>query len=423
MKNDLDRRGFIGKAAAGSLVATGAVFGQEEGAVERDVPEGAFTAGSDDGPVFAGSPVVSGPSHRAISILQPLQRFATGYLEFAIAGGDFQRVEADNAVGLRPFEEHVLKFNLPPLPAGKEVTYRVIAHSVGWVRVRQFHHGQVKAGEEQTSEARSFRTLDPSAESTTFAVWNDTHENAETLKALHGKTTTLKPDFLLWNGDQTNDVHFEKDMADQFISPAGLSLADWPLAYVRGNHDVRGPAAKHVPRFTGTPRDRYYYAFRSGPVASLVMDTGEDKPDDSIYFGGMAAFQPMQQQQLEWLRRVSNEPWFRGAPFKILFCHIPLYSKRDIFPSQKRWEHHSFCQRLWEAALVEAGVKLIVSGHTHSSDWRPANDGQAIAQLIGGAPQTRFATFIKGEATLKKLAIEMSKLDGETVAKFEIEAG
>ena len=35
---------------------------------------------------------------------------------------------------------------------------------------------------------------------------------------------------------------------------------------------------------------QFYYAFRSGPLAALVMDTGEDKPDDSPHFGGMVAF-------------------------------------------------------------------------------------------------------------------------------------
>jgi hypothetical protein len=106
---------------------------------------------------------------------------------------------------------------------------------------------------------------------------------------------------------------------------------------VRGNHDVRGPAARHLPEFTGTPDDRFYYAFRSGPLAALVMDTGEDKPDDSQYFGGMAAFQRMQRQQTEWLKSTVKEPWFRNAPFKVLFCHIPLWFIRDIFPTHQRW--------------------------------------------------------------------------------------
>lgn len=418
MGEDLKRRSFI--TAAGSLAATGGVT--LHAATNPEAAEGEFTAGADDGPLFDGPPVVSGPSHESMSVVQPVQRHATGHLEFSVDGGEFRQVRGD-AAGLGPFEEHVLKFNFPPLPPGKDIAYRIVAHSVGWVRVRQFHHGQVKAGGEKTTETRRFRTLDPAATKTTFAVWNDTHENEETLKALHKRTSARRPDFLVWNGDQTNDVHFERDMAGQFISPAGLSLADWPLAYVRGNHDVRGPAAKHLPRFTGTPGDRFYYAFRSGPVAALIMDTGEDKPDDSPYFGGMAAFQSMQRRQTTWLKRLSKESWFAEAPFKVMFCHIPLYSRRDIFPRHQRWEHHSFCQQQWQSALVDAGVKLIVSGHTHSAEWRPVQDGQPIAQLIGGAPDPRFATFIEGEATREKLTVQMSNLNGEVIASCEINAG
>jgi len=385
-------------------------------------PEGAFTAGSSNGPVFAGSPVVSGPAADAITILQPLQRHATGHLEFAIDDGTWQRVDAA-AAGLLPLEEHVLKFRLPPLLPGREVRYRIHAHTVGWVQVREFVHGEVRVGEPQVSELRAFRTLDPAAAATTFAVWNDTHENATTLKALQEKTVALKPDFLLWNGDQTNDVHFEKDMAGQFLTPAGFAIADrWPLAYVRGNHDVRGPEAHGVPRFTGTPGDQFYYAFRSGPLAALVLDTGEDKPDDSPYFGGMAAFQPLQRRQLEWLKNVTREPWFRDAPFKVLFCHIPLYFTRDIFPAQQRWECHHFCRELWVPALLEAGVKLIISGHTHDHRWMPARENQPIAQIIGGAPQPAGATFIQGTATRESLVVKMTKLDGTTLTEVTLTA-
>jgi hypothetical protein len=289
--------------------------------------------------------------------------------------------------------------------------------------VREFFHGELKAGPDETSEVRTFRTLDPAAETTTFAIWNDTHENAETLRQLHGLTAALKPDFLLWNGDQSNDVHFQKEMAGQFLTPAGLAIADrWPLAYVRGNHDVRGPEAHQVPRFTGTPDDRFYYAFRSGPLAALVMDTGEDKPDDSTYFGGMFAFQKMQERQTGWLKSIIKEPWFREAPFKVLFCHIPLWFIRDIFPEHQRWEFNPNLRAAWLPLLLEAGVKLVVSGHTHDHQWMPANETQPIGQLIGGAPQTRHATFIRGTATRDTLALNMSRLDGTTVADVVLKA-
>jgi hypothetical protein len=291
------------------------------------------------------------------------------------------------------------------------------------VKVKQFYHGELKAGAFQTTPERSFHTLNPAAVATKFAVWNDTHEDMDSLKALQALTAAQSPDFLLWNGDQSNDVHFEKDMPGQFLTPAGLTIAErWPLAYVRGNHDVRGPAAASLPHFTGTPDDRFYYAFRSGPLAALVMDTGEDKPDDSEYFGGMFAFQKMQQRQAGWLKGVVKEPWFREAPHKVLFCHIPLYFTRDIFPQHQRWECHDVCRALWVPTLAEAGVKLIVSGHTHDWRWMPAKEGQPIAQLIGGGPQPKYTTFIQGSATREMLTIKMQKLDGTVVADVALNA-
>ena len=419
----MDRRTFLATtiASAGTLPLAAQNYSDYTQDPRPDVAEGTWTAGGMDGPVFKGSPVVSGPAADFITILQPVQRMATGYLEYAVEDGAWQRVDGGQA-GLLPLSEHVLKFRLPPLPPGKAVRYRVVARSAGWVKVRQFYHGEFKAGETQVSPERSFRTLNPAAETTTFAVWNDTHENSETLKSLDALTTPLNPDFMLWNGDQSNDVHFERDMAGQFLNPAGLAIADrWPLAYVRGNHDVRGPAALSLPGFTGTPDDRYYYGFRSGPVAAIVMDTGEDKPDDSPYLSGMGAFQKMQGHQAEWLRGVVKEPWFREAPHKVLFCHIPLWFKHPKIPNNA-FDGTKFCRDLWVPALVEAGVKLVVSGHTHDYLWLPAKDGQPIAQLIGGAPQPRHATFIHGTATKTHLKLTMTKLDGTVINDITLEA-
>jgi acid phosphatase type 7 len=413
----MNRRTFLTTAAVGSALPLVAQNYSDYTKDPRpDVAEGTFTAGSAPGAVLAGSPVVTGPAPEAITILQPLLRHATGHLEFAVENEPYQRVDAGHA-GLLPLAEHVLKFQLPPLPPGKTVRYRVTARTLGWVKVKQFYHGEPKFGAPQTSPEHRFRTLDATAATTNIAVWNDTHENGETLQALHGLTAALKPDVLLWNGDQSNDVHFERDMARQFLQPAGLAIAErWPLAYVRGNHDVRGPAAWSLPAFTGTPEDRFYYAFRSGPVAALVMDTGEDKPDETPQFGGMVAFQKMQERQAEWLDTVVQESWFREAPHKVLFCHIPLWFTRDIFPTHQRWECHDVCRRLWVPKLAEAGVKLVVSGHTHDHRWMPAKEGQPIAQLIGGGPQPRSATFIRITATREALTLKMSKLDGAVVA-------
>ncbi|MFO0840832.1 MAG: metallophosphoesterase [Gemmataceae bacterium] len=417
----MNRRSFLkgGTASVGlapSLLGAGA-----PGAAQEVAGPQAFTAGSGPGPVFGGSPVVTGPAADAITVLQPLQRHATGFLEYAVEGGAFRRVDAARA-GLLPYEQYVLKFRLPPLPPGKAIRYRVTARSVGWVNVREFKYGKIEPGKPEAGPVFSFRTLDPEADTTSFVVWNDTHEQPETLRKLHAKTAEIRPDFLLWNGDQTNDVNEESRMRAQFLAPEGLAVADrWPLAYVRGNHDVRGPKARLLHEYTGTPGDRFYYAFRSGPVAALVLDTGEDKPDDSEWLGGVTAFAAMRREQAEWLKQVVREPWFRDAPHRVLFCHIPLWWVRDR-KGIDWWEYSRPCRDAWEPLLAAAGVKVVVSGHTHDHTWMPAGKGQSIGQFVGGGPQPRHATVIHGTATRKALTLKMSKLDGAVVAEVTLKA-
>ena len=52
----------------------------------------------------------------------------------------------------------------------------------------------------------------------------------------------------------------------------------------------------------------------------------------------------------------------------------------------------------------------------------PAKPGQPIAQLIGGGPQPRYATFIHGTATRDTLKVKMSKLDGTVLHTVELKA-
>jgi hypothetical protein len=193
---------------------------------------------------------------------------------------------------------------------------------------------------------------------------------------------------------------------------------------VRGNHDTRGPEARKLPGFTGTPEDGcYHYAFRSGPLAALVMDTGEDKPDENPVYGGLAAFNRLKERQTRWLERVVRESWFRNAPFRVLFCHIPLWwNLRHKDPTDFWIDYNKICRDSWSPLLVTAGVKVVISGHTHDYAWLPANDKRPIGQLIGGGPRPMIATFIEGMATRERLTLTMKKLDGTVIHKVELTA-
>ncbi|MBX3413037.1 MAG: metallophosphoesterase [Pirellulales bacterium] len=366
--------------------------------------------------LLAGSPVVFGPDSAALTVVQGVRGAATGFLELALGDEPFQRVDAETA-GLLPYDPHVLKFRLPPLPAGQTLRYRIVARPIDFQTAYK-----ILPGEPVTSETYACRLLDPSADETQFVVWNDTHENQTTLDMLERATAALEPDFLLWNGDQTNDIYDVSKLSAQVLSPGGLTIAArWPLAYARGNHDVRGPAARHLPEFTGTPDDRFYYGFRSGPVAVLVLDTGEDKPDDHPVFGGLAAFETMRRRQREWLARVVRQAWFREAPFRLLFCHIPLWWIDEV-SDPGHWRFSKVCREAWLPQLVEAGVQLVISGHTHEHAWMPPTAERPIGQLIGGGPKPQHATILEGTATRHKLQLVMKKLDGAELHRVTFEA-
>ncbi|HTU99807.1 MAG TPA: hypothetical protein VMF13_04660, partial [Luteitalea sp.] len=118
-----------------------------------------------------------------------------------------------------------------------------------------------------------------------------------------------------------------------------------------------------------TPSTRPFYAFRSGPLAAICLHTGEDKPDSHPSFGGRVAFDALRQEQADWLAGVIQEPAFRDAPYRMVFCHIPLRwldeSPQDY--AATGFDRHSGRSRAaWHRSLVEWRTQLVVSGHTHT---------------------------------------------------------
>jgi len=405
----MQRREFLASGAVGIGLSSQLKF-QTADAAEN-------TSQSDNmSGVFFGAPVLSGPAPESLSILQAVNGPASGYLEIAVGEEPFRRIDHESH-GLLPYDDNVLKFVLPPLPANQVLRYRIIARKIHFETDYKIHQGPVESTPVQIA-----KTLNPAAASTRFVIWNDTHEHQATIQKLQQQTAAIQPDFLMWNGDQTNNVHDPRAMREQYLSPGQLEIsARWPLAYARGNHDVRGPAARIVDRFTGTPEDRFYYAFRSGPLAALVMDTGEDKPDDRDVFAGLAAFEPMRRRQQTWLKNVIEEPWFKSAPFRVLFCHIPLWWHEDT-SKYDFWFCSEVCREAWLPLLIRGGVQVVISGHTHRATWYPATADQPIAQLIGGGPQLDRARLIEGNCDGKTLTLTTRLLDGTIAHEARFEA-
>ena len=83
----------------------------------------------------------------------------------------------------------------------------------------------------------------------------------------------------------------------------------------------------------------FWFVFGSAPVAFICMDTGEDKDDDISNLVGRVVCEPMLQAQAEWLEKVIEQAEIENAPYKAVFCHIPLRGDNETV--KHSYAHHS----------------------------------------------------------------------------------
>jgi len=360
-------------------------------------------------------PVVMAPRADGAEVVWGVSRLSRGWLEWEAADGRGGTSTAD-AFGLVPQGDRVLRVRLDGLPAGSELRIRAMTEAVE------------EPHERHESEWKTLRTFTPDAQTAHFAVWNDTHQNDDTLRALDAVTPGV--DVLVWNGDLCNDWKEPTWFTSTILNPAGLDVsAGRPLAIVMGNHDVRGRYAFQLEEFVALPEGRPFTAFRAGPVACIVLHTGEDKPDAHPTFEGRVAFEPLRAEQAEWLRQVTARPEFRDAPYRVVFCHIPL-RWTDETPADYDAGGYDWFSRMsrdaWHDALVEWGAQIVVSGHTHEPAWLEPSSEYPYGQLVGGGPDTdaasaEAATWIEGVASVESLVLTMRTLAGEVLHEIQLE--
>lgn len=359
------------------------------------------------------APVLTNPAPDGVTVIWAANAPSTGWVEYGETEQLGQQARGWDR-GLLPFEDRYMKIRLQGLKPGTRYFYRVRAEYT----VYDWHKGILCDTEPAAiSEIFSFTTPDTQAKEASFTIWNDTHEQADTLRALHAAHEKSPGDFMLWNGDLATDLYSEEMMLEQYLNPAGLPFAARvPYHFVRGNHDTRGPFARHIGRVTDVPENRFYYTFRQGPLAVIVLDTGENEADP--VFSKLSDFYPYRAEQALWLAKAIERPEFRNAPFRLLVCHIPLWWRNE-----KRMGTYCMDARVkWHDLLVKGGIQAIISGHTHDADCYLANEHHPYIQLIGGGPRPAGATYVKGHANGQRLKLTQCKLSGAVQYEINIPA-
>jgi len=243
------------------------------------------------------------------------------------------------------------------LESGKRYVYRLCGKSV----VDESSAYRMKYGSQKADKKNySVKTLDHKAPECRFAIVSDIHERDDDFKSLIRGLEAEELDFFAVNGDLVSEIYDIDKVTHHAIDPVQPLVANLPYMYVRGNHEGRGHS-NHLltDLFPMRENDGWYYTFRQGPVAFIVLDAGEDKPDYDVEYGDLAEYDPYRETQLEWLKEAVKRPEVASAPVKICLMHIPAFKNETTWYAQN-WVSDNFVP-----VLNKAGVRLMLSGHLH----------------------------------------------------------
>jgi len=172
--------------------------------------------------------------------------------------------------------------------------------------------------------------------------------------------------FMVDGGDIVNDGRYTDQfhyLAESILKPVRAI----PYLVAVGNHEIREhtPAARQsVATFLGYldkdfSSERFYYRKDIGPVRFLFLDSNDMVYDDLNHGRRTKA-------QMDWVVAELARP-APETPTTIVVLHHPMIQSSNV--------HQDHASRLWNTtvggkrlvdALVDGGVQIVLTGHTHT---------------------------------------------------------
>ncbi len=167
-------------------------------------------------------------------------------------------------------------------------------------------------------------------------------------------------DLLVMNGDIIDNSGNIASFKILYRISGGITKGEVPCVYSRGNHELRGIYASQLSEYTPTDHGNSYYTFRVGPIWGIVMDAGEDKPDDNAEYGNTVACEAFREEESEFLDKVIASREWEGAKIKLIISHVPFVIKMSA-PYNIEEERYAD----WSRKLASIEPTLWMTGHFH----------------------------------------------------------
>jgi predicted phosphodiesterase len=299
-------------------------------------------------------------------------------------------------VGLR----HVV--HLTGLEPGATYSYQVVSTRV--VKLRAYWPDK---GLPTEGAVHSFATLDPRRPTTSFSVVTDTHEDIPRIRALNKIIDWTTTEFLVHTGDAFHWLDSEEQLFRNWLEPTTSALQHRiPLMFARGNHELRGPFARELFDYVPAIEGRFYFARDAGPVHLIVLDSGEDKADDTNVYSDLNRTVEYRAQELAWFRdHVKANARIKTAPFRVLAMHQP------------RWGWLQDGAGDWIDTADEAKVDLVIAGHTHRHSYTAPGPGVPHTYHLITVGQDQVARI---DATDRELTVVVTGADNKVMQTLVI---
>ncbi|MDR3194055.1 MAG: endonuclease/exonuclease/phosphatase family protein [Tannerella sp.] len=300
------------------------------------------------------------------------------------------------------------RIRLKGLQPGVRYYYRICSREV-----TLYQPYRKEFGETAVSPVASFTTPDNRQTDFTAVIFNDLHDHYALFDRLMAQVKDIPYDVVFFNGDCIADVQTEAAAVRSIAHyNAGFGSDRTPAVYIRGNHETRGAYSIFLWDLLEKPGgDHSYGAFQLGDTRFVLLDCGEDKPDDHPVYFGLNDFTQYRKDQAAFLRQELSSKAFRSASRRVLIHHIPVYGGETYNP----------CRDYWGDLLSRARFDICLNAHMHTFRYLPGGEaGNPFPVVIGGGNSEQSATVMILRKRGKELKLQVLNAQGDTLLNLEL---
>lgn len=391
-KETIDYIATLKQNAKGFAVISAKVINEPMASDHRPILVELRTAEKAD-KIFRMKPYLQNPVGNGITVMWETTVPAYCWVEY---GTDTTQLKRARTIvdGQVVCNNYLHKIRIDGLQPGQKYYYRVCSQEI------LLYQAYKKVFGNTAQSAFSEFTLPATdTDSFTAVVFNDLHQHTQTFRALCQQIKNVNYDFVVFNGDCVDDP-VDHNQATSFISELteGVCGDRIPTFFMRGNHEIRNAYSIGLRDHYDYVGDRTYGSFNWGDTRIVMLDCGEDKPDDHWVYYGLNDFTQLRNEQVDFLKKELSSKEFKKAGKRVLIHHIPLYGN----------DGKNLCANLWTKLLEKAPFNISLNAHTHKYAYHPKGElGNNYPVIIGGGYKMDGATVMILEKKKDELRVKV----------------